>query len=81
MPDFVAATSDLNLLIETKKAADVETEEVQAKAKAAISWCAHASEYARRHSQKPWRYLLIRHDAVASNVTLKYLTDQFAMSN
>lgn len=80
VPDFVAATADANLLIETKKAADVDADEVQAKAKAAATWCAHASEYARSHGQKPWKYLLIPHDAVASNVTLKSLADRFAVS-
>jgi type III restriction enzyme len=77
IPDFVAATEKCNFLIETKKASDVSAEEVQAKAQAAIKWCAHASEYAKKYGQKPWRYLLIPHDAIASNVTLKYLIDHF----
>jgi type III restriction enzyme len=59
VPDFVAALSDVNLLIETKKAKDVNTEEVQTKTKAAAKWCAHASDYACGHGQKPWKYLLI----------------------
>lgn len=70
LPDFVAATPDANLLIETKKAADVDSDEVQAKAKAAVEWCAHASAYSARHGAKPWRYLLIPHDAVQVNATL-----------
>lgn len=79
VPDFVAALSDVNLLIETKKAKDVNAEEVQTKTKAAVKWCAHASDYARGHGQKPWKYLLIPHDAVASNVTLKALADRFSV--
>lgn len=78
IPDFVASTADCNLLIETKRAADMETDEVQAKAKAAEDWCAHASDYARQHGQKPWRYLLIPHDAVAANATLSALVSRFA---
>jgi type III restriction enzyme len=78
IPDFAASTADLNLLIETKKKADVDTDEVQAKAQAAVSWCAHASAYAMKHGQKPWRYLLIPHDVVTANKTLPALANQFA---
>jgi type III restriction enzyme len=79
LPDFVAATPDTNLLIETKKAADVDSEEVQAKAKAAVDWCAHASAYSALHGGRPWRYLLIPHDAVQVNVTLSALAARFAL--
>ena len=43
VPDFVAARDQTNLLIETKKAADMEGAEVQAKALAAL-----AKNYAAR---------------------------------
>ena len=78
VPDFVAATSASNLLIETKKAMDVDSEDVKAKAKAALEWCAHASEYSARHGGKPWRYVLIPHDAVVVNATLGALATRFA---
>lgn len=81
LPDFVAATSDANLLIETKKAADVGSDEVQAKAKAAVEWCAHASAYSAKHRDKPWRYLLIPHDAVLVNATLGALAARFALDS
>ncbi|MEO8467873.1 MAG: type III restriction endonuclease subunit R, partial [Gammaproteobacteria bacterium] len=80
IPDFVASTDDINLLIETKKVADMEAEEVLAKARAAMIWCAHASDYARQHGQKQWRYLLIPHDAVASSATLKAFAERFRVS-
>jgi type III restriction enzyme len=73
VPDFVAATPEVNLLIETKKAGDLQTDEVQAKARAAAQWCEHASAYAKQHGTRQWRYLLIPHDAVAVNVTLPKL--------
>lgn len=79
LPDFVAATPDSNLLIETKKAADLDSKEVQAKAKAAVDWCAHASDYSVRYGGKPWRYLLIPHDAVQVNATLGGLASRFAL--
>jgi len=77
IPDFVASTPDANLIIEAKRASEMETEEVQAKKRAALQWCAHATEYAQQQRQKPWKYLLIPHDAVAANVTLQALTARY----
>ena len=73
VPDFVAAVDESNLLIETKKALDVGTEDVKAKAKAAVEWCIRASAYSAAYGGKPWKYLLIPHDAVAVNKTLSGL--------
>ena len=77
VPDFAAATADANLLIEAKKVMDIDTVEVQAKAKAALEWCQHASEYSAKHGGKPWRYVLIPHDAVSVNATLGALAVRF----
>lgn len=79
VPDFVAATPQVNLLIETKKAGDLQSEEVQVKAHAAVQWCEHASRYAAQHGARPWKYLLIPHDAVAVNKTLASLATAFAV--
>ena len=73
VPDFVAATSEANLLIETKRVTDIDTDEVKAKAEAAALWCSRASAYSVQHGGKPWRYLLIPHDEVAVNRTLAAL--------
>jgi type III restriction enzyme len=70
IPDFVAVTSEVNLLIETKKAGDMPEKDVLAKANAASKWCANASAYATANGSKPWRYLLIPHDVVVINATL-----------
>ncbi len=77
MPDFVAATVDANLLIESRKAGAVGTDEVVAKAKAAVDWCAHASTYTTRHGGKAGRYPLIPHDAVTVDRTLAALAVSF----
>ncbi len=81
LPDFVAATADANLLIETKKAMDIGSDEVKAKTKAAVEWCAYASDYSTGHGGKPWRYLLIPHDAVQVNASLGALVGRFAMTD
>jgi len=80
VPDFVAKTSDANLLIETKKAMDVNSEDVQAKARAAVTWCKHASDYSRQHGGKPWHYLLIPHDVVSVSKTLSNLQTNYLVS-
>jgi type III restriction enzyme len=82
IPDFVAQLPDMVLLIETKKAQEVaaaqESEtDVKAKAEQATLWCKHASEYAKTVGGKPWKYLLVPHDAVAANVTLENLVARY----
>jgi type III restriction enzyme len=84
IPDFVAAMDDVILMIETKKAQEVaaslEAEtDVKAKADQAVVWCKNASDYSQKVGGKPWRYLLIPHDAVAANVTLENLVTRFSL--
>ena len=78
VPDFVAATADLNLIIETKAAKDMEISEVKAKADASVVWCKNASIFSTQHGGKPWKYLLIPHDVVAINATLTSLVSRYA---
>ena len=77
IPDFVAATAGLNLLIETKAAKDMEAPDVRAKADAAVIWCKNASDYSVQNGGKPWRYVLIPHTAIAVNKTVDGLAGQF----
>ena len=79
IPDFAAAITGMNLIIETKATKDMENTDVQAKADAAVVWCKNASEYARTMNGTAWRYLLIPHDAVAQNMTLKAMVDRYSM--
>jgi type III restriction enzyme len=78
IPDFVAATAALNLIIETKAVKDMETPEVKAKTDAAVVWCKNASAYSTQHGGKPWKYLLVQHDVVASNLTLDFLISRYS---
>ena len=81
VPDFVAATADHNLIIETKAAKDMEASDVKAKADAAATWCKNASEYSQAQGGKPWKYLLVPHDAVAHNVTVSGLVGRYAVAS
>jgi type III restriction enzyme len=85
IPDFVAALDNVILMIETKKAQEVaaslESEtDVKAKADQAVLWCKNASDHSKKVGGKPWRYLLIPHDAVAANVTLEHLINRFSLA-
>jgi len=64
IPDFVVETDSTILMVETKARGDIDTQEVQAKAAAAIRWCKHASDYALSVGTKPWKYLLVPHDEI-----------------
>ncbi|KYO75620.1 Type III restriction enzyme, res subunit [Pseudomonas aeruginosa] len=64
IPDFVAETDATIFMVETKARADINTQEVQAKAAAAMRWCKHASDHAASVGTKPWKYLLVPHDDI-----------------
>jgi type III restriction enzyme len=76
-PDFVVETDTMKYLIEPKRAKDIETAEVQAKAKAAELYCSQASAHAKECGAKPWRYVLVPHDAVRDGVSLSALVDKY----
>ena len=59
-------------MVETKARNDVNTQEVQAKADAAVRWCEHASTYAAEVGNKVWKYLLLPHDEITES---KHLSD------
>lgn len=64
IPDFVAEADSTIFMVETKARGDINTQEVQAKATAAVQWCKHASNFTASVGGKPWRYLLVPHDEV-----------------
>mgnify|MGYP002717992584 FL=1 len=70
IPDFVADTDATIFMVETKARADINTQEVQAKAAAALRWCKHASDHAANVGTKPWKYLLVPHDEVSESKQL-----------
>jgi type III restriction enzyme len=77
-PDFVVETTDRILICEPKMASELESEDVQLKARAARKWCEHATEHARQHNGKPWLYLLIPHHEIDHARTLDGLMASFA---
>jgi type III restriction enzyme len=71
IPDFVAETDIVNLMVETKARNEINTEDVQAKANSAARWCKHASNHAAEVGSKPWKYLLIPHDEINESKRLR----------
>jgi type III restriction enzyme len=80
VPDFVAEDDQVIYLLEPKASNEMATAEVLAKRDAAALWCARASQHALNHGGKPWKYLLIPHDAIAANMTLAGLASQFSVT-
>lgn len=76
-PDFVVETPDAIYLVEPKQAKAVHTEEVQQKTEAALQYCHYATQHTQAHGGKPWRYLLIPHEAIALNTSFSFLVQQF----
>jgi len=70
IPDFVAETDTMILMVETKKRDDLTSDEVKAKAEAAVRWCTHASEHTATVGGKRWRYLLVPHDDISESKRL-----------
>jgi type III restriction enzyme len=72
-PDFIVETADAIYMCETKKASDVSSAEVLAKADAAREYCRAVSEYNAKNGRKPWRYVIVPHDKVQRNNTFAYI--------
>lgn len=76
-PDFVVETETEKLLCEPKQANQVNDDVVQAKAKAAAVWCGRATGFELENGGKPWRYVLIPHDAITDNQSLAGLVQAY----
>ena len=69
-PDFVVETTGEKLMCEVKRTDQLSHPDVLSKARAGILWCKHASDHEMANAGKPWRYVMIPHDAVVENMTL-----------
>ena len=72
-PDFVVETDKVIYMVETKAAKDVTADDVQAKKRAAETYCENASEYTNANGGKPWKYVLLAHDKVDRTSSFDYL--------
>lgn len=81
LPDFVVETSESIFIVETKKKKEIETREVQGKAKAALEYCKYASDFTRKNGGKQWKYILIPHDVVKQNMTFEFLAQNYEVKS
>ena len=79
-PDFVAELADRIVMLEVKAENEIETPQVQEKARAAREWCLHASTHSGAHGGKPWEYHLISHSAIQANMSLDTLLRQKSLT-
>ena len=66
-------------MLEPKASNQMEDPVVLAKKEAAVKWCNHASDHAQNHGGKPWKYVLIPHNEIATNMTLEALANRFGI--
>ena len=76
-PDFVVETADACLLVEPKRADQMDQDEVQTKARAALRWCGHANTHAAAHGGKRWHYLLVPDTAIQLGRSIATLFAEF----
>ncbi len=76
-PDFVAETDEAIYMLEPKMNTQMTDPQVLAKKEVAVKWCQQATDYMQPHGGKPWRYVLIPHDAIAENMTLPGLCQRY----
>jgi type III restriction enzyme len=76
-PDFVAESESQIYMLEPKARNEMTDSDVIAKRDAATKWCKHASDHAASYGGKLWKYVLIPHDAVTENMTIKVLSANF----
>lgn len=79
-PDFVVETETEKLICEPKGTDRLQDPVVLAKARAAATWCKHATAHETANNGKPWRYVLIPHDAIADNMTVAGLAKTYTFA-
>lgn len=72
-PDFVVETPETIYMVEVKSSKDVDTTDVQEKAKAAKLYCNQASKYTAEKGGKQWQYVIIPHDQITLSANLSEL--------
>ncbi|MDQ5969831.1 MAG: type restriction enzyme [Patescibacteria group bacterium] len=75
-PDFIVETKDTIYMVEVKSSKDVDTTDVQEKAKAAKLYCDQASDYTTEKGGKKWQYVIIPHDQITLSSSLEDLIER-----
>lgn len=73
VPDFIVETDQVIYMIEVKNEDEVDDKEVQEKAKSAEKYCEIVTSYNLKHNGKGWRYAVIPHNKVVTNMSFNNL--------
>lgn len=76
-PDFVVETTGEKLIVEVKASNELDDATVIKKSVAARQWVRHANELLALAGGKPWRFLIIPHDAIDESATLSGLIARY----
>ena len=76
----MAETADAIYMVETKKEGDIQSSDVQEKSAAALTYCSNATAFTTSNGGKPWKYLLIPHNVVMTNMSFLTLARQYAVT-
>ncbi|MNJ56476.1 hypothetical protein D3C77_520260 [compost metagenome] len=76
-PDFIVETQNDYLMIEPKRADQIDLVDTQDKARAAERWCGYANEHAKINGGKCWVYLLVPDDQIRLGNSLTWLRNSF----
>lgn len=76
-PDFIVETQKAIYMVETKKEEAIEDADVQEKTTAALQYCKRATDFTAQNNGKPWKYVLIPHNAVQANMSFEYLAGKY----
>lgn len=60
-------TKDEIWMVEIKAKVEIDATDTQEKKKAALEYCRHATDYNSKNGGKPWGYLLVPDEEVASS--------------
>lgn len=80
-PDFVVETIEACLLIEPKRADQLEQNDVKDKSRAAVRWCGYATQHAAEHGGKPWHYLIIPDSTIQLGRSVAMMQAEFTQSD
>lgn len=75
-PDFIVETADAIYMCETKAEKDINNDDVQYKADAALEFCRYATEFTSKNGGKPWYYVIIPHTLVDRSYSFNYILSQ-----
>ena len=73
--------TDTIYLTEIKADNQIDQQDVREKARAALQYCKHASDYNQKNGGKIWKYLLIPHSDVLPNMSFSYLASKREVSS